>query len=732
MRTPAITRRRFIAGLTTVTAAAAAGGAAVVTVCAQPSAERASETHDIPRLIPTVCGMCDAQCGLIAYARGDRLEKLEGNRSHTHSFGRICARGSAGVKLLYDPDRLRQPLKRVGEGKFEPVSWEQAFSEIGAALTKIRAEHGPQSLAWVRHPDACDDWDRQFAAAFGTPNLFSCSSLSQGARTIASRATLGWVPVPDFGSMRFVMVFGRNHGESIFPADLYGLMTAKEKGARVVVVDPRVSQTAAQATEWLSIRPGSDGALLLALMHVLVNENLHDQAFVESYVDGFAELREYLSDKTPGWAATETDISQSTIIRLAREMAAARPFAAVDPGCRAPWGSLYANSLNTARAALVLNGLLGAYGNGGTLKRPLAQAEGNGRFTPPATPAITAPRVDGASLEPALLSPGEGRVHALPEAILTGQPYPIKAMVVRHSNPALSWPNTKKVVEALSKLDLLVVVDVLPSDTTMLAHYILPESTYLERADPPVFSRGEPAEVAVRQPVVQPLYDTKSPADIITGLAGAAGLGQYLSFTVDDVAAARIEGLAVDRERLQAFGVWHAEANSQPDSPLFGTPSGKIEIKSDRLGAAGFDTLPEYHPTLVRPQAANEFRLLNGRISYHTGSATQNNAWLHERAKDNPLYINRERALRLDIDDGDMVFVRSEVGELRVRARVTEGIHPHAVFLAHGFGARNPGLHLAAGSGVNDNELIPDRLDAAFASAAVCETIVTVSKSRGK
>ncbi len=730
MRALALTRRRFVAGLATAGALAAVGGHAVGSrVVAQGQETAPAGQAEAPRLIPTLCGMCDAHCGVVAYVKDGHLIKLEGNHSHSHSHGRICTRGSAGVKLLYDPDRLQAPLKRVADGKFARIPWEQAFTEIGQALVGLRDKHGPESLAWVRHPDLSDDWDRRFAAAFGTPNLFTPAATAQSARTIACRATMGWLPVSDLRRAKFILVCGRNFAEAVFPADLEALMAAKEAGARIVCLDPRLSNTAAQAHEWLPIRPGADGALLLGIMNVLVQEGLYDRQFVAAYVAGFAELQEYLADKTPGWAATETDIPASTITRLAREMAAARP-AVVDMGRHGAWGALYANSLNTARLALALNALLGSYGVPGGIQRPLAAQEGLGRLELPEPPAPMAPRADGADkYEPALLLPGEGLVHALPQIVLSQQPYPIKALVARHWNPLHSLPNSGKVAEALRKLDLLVVIDVLPSDTAQLAHYVLPESTYLERFEPPVQSRLDTPEVAVRQPVVEPLFDTKSPAAIVAGLAKASGLGSFFEFTPEDVAAARLQPLGVTLAKLRDSGVWRPEGQVAAAKLAFATPSGKIEITSQRLREAGFDELPVYRPPSARPEGGNSFRLLHGRVAQHSGSATQNNAWLHALSHENRLHINADRAARLGIRDGDEVVVRSEVGEVRVRAHVTEGIHPQAVFLAHGYGTRNVAQRLAAGCGVNDNDLVVDRLDAAAASAATCETIVRVAKA---
>ena len=732
MRTPSLSRRQFIAVATAAMAGAAGlGGQALsshATAQTQVMGDEGPLAAGVPRLVPTVCGMCDAYCGVLAYVQGERLTKIEGNYSHSHSRGHICPRGSAGVKLLYDPDRLRSPLKRTDDGKFVAIPWTQAFAEIGQALTKLRQQYGPQTLAWLRHLDAFDLWDRQFAAAFGTPNLFSQAAIGQGARHLACKATLGWVPLPDLDRTKFLLLCGRNYAETGHPADLAALFAAKESGAKIVVVDPRLTNTAAQAREWIPIRPGTDGALLIGLMHVLVKEGLYDKQFVARHVLGFAELSRYLADKTPGWAAAETDVPSDTIVRLAREMAAARPACIVDPGGHGAWGALYDNSLNSARAALALNALLGVYGAPGGLAAPLGDSAA-GQFTPPALPQVTARRADGADgYDPALFGPWDGLVHALPDILLSGQPYPIKALGVRHANPARSLPDSRKTVEALRKLDLLVVIDVLPSDTAELAHYVLPESTYLERLDPPLFSRSQQVEVAIRQPVVAPRYDSKSPAQIIAGLADALGLGPQLAFSVEDVANATLQPLGLSLAQVQARGVWRLQDAPVAAAPGFATPSGKVEIASARLAAAGGTSLPEYRPPLVRPTGGNSFRLLHGRESFHTGTGTQNNAWLHARASENRLQMNADRAARLKIRDGDEVLVRSEAGELRVRATVTEGLHPQAVFLLHGYGTRARAQRQAFARGVNDNDLVVNRSGSGGLAAASCETIVTVAR----
>ena len=721
-----LTRRNFLklAGV----AGAVAGGAIVPGQIAQRILS-ASAVEDAPQLNPTVCEMCSVRCGVIAYVRNGALYKLEGNYRHSHSQGKICARGSAGVKLLYDPDRLQHPLKRGEDGVFRRISWEQAFDEIAAKLLQIRDRSGPQALAWVMGLRSSSLWDRQFMRAFGSPNLFSDFTTSHSSRTVACNLTVGEVPFSDFQNSKYVMLFGRNLGESIFNADLYALMEAKSRGAKVVVIDPRLSNTAAQAHEWVPIRPGTDGAMLLAMVNVVIKENLYNTPFVKRYVKGLDELKAYVADKTPKWASPICDVPAETIRRLAREFAEAKPSCVIDPGWHGGWGALYTNSLQTARAALTLNALMGNYGAKGGLLFP---AKPNlGLFQPPETPPIQAARCDR-SEDGAfpLAEASEGVIQLLPEVILSEEPYPVRAMMVNHFNPARSLPNTGKVVEALKKLELLVVIDTQMSETTELAHYILPESTYLERPGPiSIASRTKP-EIALPQPVVKPLYDTLPAETIITEIAKSAGLGNYLNFTPESVNQALIRTTGQSLDELSKQGVWQDKEVSLYGTPDFATPSGQVEVYSERLLKAGSDPLPAYQPTQTRPEGPDSFRLLHGKQAAHTGSSTQNNAWLHGLSEENALWINATRAAKLGIADCDWLEVASDVGMVRVKARVTEAIHPEAVYLAHGFGREVKRLRRASGKGANDNALIPDIAEPVTGAAALGEVIVRVKRAK--
>ncbi len=716
-----LSRRDFLKASATLAAGVAAGCQPL----GQPGRSNGVAKNEVPRLVPTVCGMCEVHCGVLAYTEGQTLLKLEGNFRHSHSLGKICPRGAAGAKLLDDSTRLRIPLKRVGS-RFEPVPWELALGEIGARLSEVKKRLGPQSLAWLRHPDISDAWDIQFMRAFGSPNIFASTSLGRACRNAACQVTLGGIPVFDFFNSRYILIFGRNFAESIFPADVNHLTDAKERGAHIVVVDPRLTNTAALAHEWIAIKPGTDGALLLGLMNVLITEKLYDGAFVEKNTLGFAALADYVLDKTPGWASHITDVPADTIRRIARELAAQKPACGVDPSWHGAWGSLYGNSLQTARAALCLNALLGSYGAMGGLVFPPKPKLADLPF--PALPPVAAKRVDGVGAgQFSLAAPTAGVPQKLPEIILTGKPYPITALVVNHSNPAQSLPNTRQVEEALRKLELLVVIDVQLSETAELAHYVLPESTYLERDEPLVISERLVPEAALRQPIVKPRHDTRSAHAIIAGLAKSVGLESAFGFTARQSLETQLRPTGETAELFDKHGVWQAKSDGVYGTPVFATPSGKVELASDALKKAGFDPLPIYEPPLKEPDL-NSFRLITGHEVAHTGTSTQNYSYLAALSDENKLWVHPARAARIGVENDSLVVVQSETGEVRAKAKLTEGIHPEAVWLSHGYGHTAQNQKRSFGRGVNDNLLVGVRAEPIAGGAALAETIVTVKR----
>jgi thiosulfate reductase/polysulfide reductase chain A len=303
-------------------------------------------------------------------------------------------------------------------------------------------------------------------------------------------------------------------------------------------------------------------------------------------------------------------------------------------------------------------------------------------------------------------------------------------MMFKH-NPMHTLPDRRLTERMFRKMEFVAVIDIQPSDSAWLADVILPESTYLERTDP-VEEFGVPyAFAALRQQVVKPQFSTRPCLDIMKGLAARTGLGHYFDFDIEQYIAAQLAPHGIDRSAFAATGVWsnrNARTYGATRNPefRFRTPSGKIELANERLRRNGYSPLPEYARPAQAP--AGQLRLLPGKQAVFTHASNQNNEWLHELCTENRLWIHRGVAESKEIADGDLVRVRSPIGEVKVRAFVTDRIRPDCVHLPHGFGHTTPALRRAFGRGASDQELIEARWDRISGNAALHETFVTVER----
>ncbi|GAV24165.1 molybdopterin oxidoreductase [Carboxydothermus islandicus] len=717
-----LTRRSFLkASAATGALAALSGGV----MSFERWAAKAAETGDV-KLVPSICEMCGTKCGIIVKVKNGRVVKIEGNKEHPNGKGKICARGNAGMKLLYDPDRLKQPLKKEGD-KFVPISWEQAFKEIGEKLKEIKAKYGPEALVWSTHPELAYDYEVIFNLAFGSPNLTSHAPTCYSPRNVAYKAMYGEVPTVDYGNVKYYISCGRNLVEGINVSQVLGIMKAKEKGAKLIALDPRYSNFAALASEWVPIRPGTDLAFLLAMIHLIIKNEWYDKEFVKNYTIGFEEVAAEVEKYTPKWAEEITGIPAATIERITEEFAKAKPAAVVDPGWHV---SRYMNSTEMLRAGAVINALMGNLGMKGGLKFPKYKftkvEEREGLW--PKLEKPKAKRFDGAGGEKWPLAKGLGMIQMLPEHILSGQPYPIKAYIANHHNPVRSAGNSEKWIEALKQLELVVVIDVQMSETAMMAHYVLPESTYLERFDPPQIAGNA---VALRQPAVEPLHNTMGVDDIIKELAHEAGIGQYFNFTLEQFSDQMLKPFNITFKQLMEKGVIALDdGKTEYKVPEIKTDSGKIELASGAFEKAGAKRVPTWKPPGVT-EGNGKLRFLHGHTAVHTHTSTFNNEYLHALMPENVLWINTRTAEKLGIKNGDLVEVKSDYGKVTIKAKVTEAIHPDAVYMVHGFGGFSPYQKKAYKKGASTSFIIPCHVEPVSGAAADCEVLVEVRKVGG-
>jgi thiosulfate reductase/polysulfide reductase chain A len=666
--------------------------------------------------VATNCEMCFWRCGVIAEAADGRVVKLEGNPDHPLTRGRLCARGNAGASLLYDPDRLKYPMLRAGargEGAFRRITWEQALDLFAQRLSDLKQKYGPESVAYFPH-GVSSGFFGTLMKAYGTPNAAEPAfAQCRGPREVGYALTFGQglgSPEPvDLEEAKLMVLIGSHIGENIFTSQVTAFAEALARGAKLIVVDPRFSTAASKADWWLPIRPGTDIALLLAWMHVLIAEGGYDREYIARYATGFPELSSYVREFTPEWAEPITEIPAPQIRETARAMALAKPAVALHPGRHATW---YGDDTQRERAMAILTALTGSWGRKGGIFLPTPLERG--KFSTPPFPESKRGRADGAGTLYPLASEEQGVTNGLVDATLTGKPYPIKAWVIYGQNVLESIPQRQRTLQAIEKLEFMAVVDVMPMEQANYADLVLPEATYLERYDPPMIAESAKQPfVAIRQPVVEPLYESKPGWWIMQEMAQRLGLQAWFPWKTPQEHLQTLLGpLKVNLKALAVHGAVafpgrpYIEDRVPGDGPLFPTPSRKIELYSSILKQLGADPLPRYTPVTDPP--LGYFRLVYGRAPVHSFARSQNNKVLDALMAENAVWINADVARDLRLEDGDRVTLQNQDGatSLPIEVQITPGIRRDCVYMVHGFGHESRKLRRAYHRGASDTELM--------------------------
>ena len=698
---------------------------------ALPSDASAAASTALPVLRHSLCNACSNKCGFTAYLVDGRLTKLVGDAASPYGKGKLCARGYGYATIAYDKDRLTEPLKRNGDGSFSAISWEQAYSEIATIVSTIIASDGAEALALVHDPRPSGAfYGPRFLAALGSPNVYTHGAACNLSKNSGFAQVFGAGDyTADIANARMVMFIGRNPAEAIRPSALKAMQVARQHGARFVHVDPRLPKSFAPGDEWLSINPGTDLALVLAMAHVIVQRGTYNKTFVAERTVGFEDWAARLAEYSPDWAAQITGLPAATISRLAGQFAEAAPAAVIDAGWRGAYGCAYLNSGETARAIALFNTLLGNWNQpGGALLYPsvaFGKLDAN-KF--PAVPEVTAKKLGSAEYPLALNSMGSS-VYAA-QAVNEGK---LKGMFFYTSNMAAGYTNPAYLAEALGKLDLNVVIDVQMSETAQLAHYVLPDTSYLERLEVPEAIAGAMASVALRDAVLSKLHEKTRPVDqIFSELAVACGVGEYFSFNVEQLAEAQLQTIGLNLQALQQVG--SAQFEGKPFNygvlPELKTPTGKLQFTSEACVQAGYPASPGWLEPKLMP-AEGQFRLIGGKQAVHSHTMTTNNPDLmHVSKKYNLIYpwINASIAAKMGIKDGDEVELASEVYSGRTRIHVTEAINPTAVYLPSHYGCSAKDLKTGYGVGLRQMDFVPFQLEPGYGSAMTQEVLVTVKK----
>lgn len=746
-------RRQFLK-----TALYGAGGTAVaissfgaLTKVAPKSAIASENTEE--STVFSACEMCRNQCPIAVKVVNGKVSKIEGNPNDTVFGGVICARGNAGPSLLYDPQRLKKPMIRTGErgtGKYKEVSWDEAYNYIAEKVKVIQQNYGGEAVAFASRKGPHDWFFRTIAKGIGSPNTFSHEATCPMTRSVALDSMFGHEMIAaDYGNAKYIISIGRNWLEGIHVAQTRGIVKALSNGAKLVVLDPRLSVSAAKG-EWIPIKGTTDLAFVMAMANVIISEEKYNKDFVERYTSGFEQWKEAVKDKTPEWAENETGVPKDTIIRIAREFAEASPHAILEFGWRT---GLTPNDYQLRRAIMMVNMMMGNLevpGGYYRLKNAAVvnrfpemngYAQSLGTVNQPAFPKPITSRIDGTGIKgiPGQLIPeGDGAVGQITESILTGQPYQIKGWMIHRFNPVISMPESERIIEAFKKLDLLVVCDLYMTDSAMYADVILPECTYLERYEQVYDMSGLTPKYVLRQPAVPLVYpDTKPAWQIYKELGEVMGLGQYFPFeNIEDYINQQLTPAGLTIDEMKEKGVWtptgmmpfYLRGNDPAASldNIIAKPSKKIEFYSHEVQEATKEGIPQYkqHP---QPEEG-KFRFVQGKVAVHTNAGTANVPVLNELMRQNSLWINQESADKLGIKDGDDIIISTGKYEHKGKAKVTQGIRPDTVFCYHGFGRISPDMKRAYGKGINGNKLIQNEIGE-VGNVCTSMTFVTIKKA---
>jgi thiosulfate reductase/polysulfide reductase chain A len=668
---------------------------------------------DGDRVVATFCELCFWKCGILAHVKEGQVTKITGNPDHPLSRGRLCPRGAGGTGLLYDPDRLKTPLirtERRGEQVFREASWEEALDLVGEKMVGIREKYGPEAFALFLHGFG-GSWFKHLFKSYGSPNV-SAPSYAQcrGPREVGFYltfgSTIGSPEIVDLENSRCITLIGAHLGENMHNTQVQEFADAVDRGAGLVVVDPRFSVAASKARYWLPIKPGTDVALLLAWMHVIVTEGRYDKDYVEKHGLGFEQLKQHLADKTPEWAYTHTTMRPELIRESARFIAGFRPASVIYPGRRTTW---YGDDAQRERAKAMLNGLLGSWGRRGGYympnklevpKYPYTQYPGGGK-----APADM-PKNSSFPLADEVLASG------VCDATIPGSAeYDIKAWLVYGTNLVKSLPNQANVIKAIEALDFIVSIDVLPAEICGWSDVVLPEATYLERCDDVHNPPYKTPYMAIRQEVVPPMYGSKPGWWIAKELGHRIGLTDYFPWeNSQEYTMARVKAAGFECSAVQATGVALGTPGPICEEDglelVFGTPSGKVEFFSQQLADAGFAPIPEFVAPEEPPPGM--FRLLFGRAPTHSFGRTVNNRLLSDVYPENEVWLNDEMAAEMGLKAGDRVTLtnQDEASAGPIKVRPTRRIRKDCVYMVHGWGTQQKQLSYAYGKGASDSDLV--------------------------
>ncbi len=721
------------------------------------------------RIVPTFCAMCgpSAGCGIYAFVKDGIFTRAAGMKESPVNRGALCPKGQAAPQWLYSSQRLRTPLKRTGkkgEGQFTEITWDEAIGIIAEKLTEQKMLYGPESLAILSPARrSYSDFIQRFLIAHGSPN-YGHSGICAMQRAFSYAYTIGASPACDYKNTELIILWGRQpiySGPAMTIAKDF--IAAKQRGAKIIAVKPSVEPDVGMSDIWMPLRPGTDAALALSMLHVIINEKLYDEEFVQNWCYGFTELKEHVRKYPPSWGEQISGVPKEQIIEVAR-LYAGTPKALIDMGNGVEHMPAANDAVRAVAMMMAITGHLdhegsNIFGGGpkGAVKgipRPKSVNMPE-RYTPEMVSKLVGPEFPPA-FQP-FLEGTSSAYYRIIESVLTERPYPVRTIIAPGTQPTLSTRGTRHVVKALEKLDFYVVVDVTRTADMDYADIVLPTASMYE-TNHPFEARGN--LLMARNPVVEPLGDYKSTYEFFLDLGKAMGYGEdFWNGDMDACQNYMLEpfGMRIDELRGLPLGRHFEIPDVKPvyekyakvfasKSTRFGNPpylpQGKVALYNTTFEKEGFSPLPEWREPPESITGTPELTLKYPLVlsDYHTAkmftaSWQRNVPILREMQPDPLLHIHPETAAERQIENGEWVKVESPHGWIKVKAEYYPGIRPDTVMMLHGSWQGCPELGLEENTvldgGANVNLLYsvdPQKAYDPLITAMSSQTLVEVSR----
>ncbi len=675
-------------------------------------------------MVKSLCYFCHANCGVLAYVKDGDVIKIEGDPNYS-SQGGLCCRGTSALKHVNHPARINHALKRVGkkgENKWEKIPYDQAIQEVADRLNQIKEESGAEAVASAGGTTRTDDWARRrFLNQFGTPNGFHNALLCWIPTFMAETCVAGWSPFEtDLGGAKSLILWGMNPGASTL-GGMHGYTDLQMNGLKIIVVDPRYSETACKADLWLPLRPGSDAALALSMLNCIIYEGMCDFNFITEYCDGFGELSDHIVDYTPEWASEITWLEPDKIREAARMYAMNKP-GCIQWGCT--WDQIGRASTTGSHAIALLRAVCGNLdvpgGDGmpGPAMNFLTDEElelnellpeeqkakqiGSNRYKLTSWPGYsiiseTAKRQWGKTLPTEWFCEAHGP--SVFKAILTGDPYQIRALVCNATNPINSYGDAKMTLAALKSVEFLVVVDYWMTPTALFADYVFPAAGALER--PTIVTHyGATDSLMGGARAIQPKYDRHTDMTFWRKLGLACGQdpANWPWETEEEAYWAVMEGIGLPvtsyNEFVEQIRMYYPPLHQSKfiEHGGFWTPSGKVELNSTILRELGYPGMPTYigciENEIDTPELCEDYPIVlttgGGFMPYHHSEhfQMQDFRFLYP---DPYFSINPELAKKLKIKYSDWCWIETRRGRIKMRANVEPEVDPRVIFVPRGW-----------------------------------------------